>query len=50
MGGLDRYYTTSFDEQHATFGSGEAAMNLEGTWFMASIDTVFGEAAGNTNT
>lgn len=49
MGGLDRYYTATTDERHAAFGSGEAAMNLEGSWFMADIANYFGEAAGNNN-
>lgn len=49
MGGLDIYYTTTFNESHSAFGKGEAAMNLEGTWFMGSIGEFFGEAAGNAN-
>ncbi|MCE7985391.1 MAG: extracellular solute-binding protein [Caldilinea sp. CFX5] len=32
MGGLELYYTTTFDEAMTTFGKGEAAMNIEGTW------------------
>ncbi|GIV80645.1 MAG: ABC transporter substrate-binding protein [Litorilinea sp.] len=49
MGGLDRYYTATFDESHAAFGNGDAAMNIEGTWFLGDIDLFFGEAAGNNN-
>ena len=49
MGGLDRYYTATGDERHAAFGNGDAAMNIEGTWFLNGIDTFFGEAAGNNN-
>ena len=49
MGGLERYYTATFDEAHAALGNGEAAMNIEGTWFLNDISTVFGEAAGNSN-
>jgi raffinose/stachyose/melibiose transport system substrate-binding protein len=49
MGGLDRYYTTTHDERRTAFGDGRAAMILEGTWFMSSIDQYFGEEAGNTN-
>jgi raffinose/stachyose/melibiose transport system substrate-binding protein len=49
MGGLDRYYTATFNESHSAFGNGEAAMNIEGTWFLGSIDQFFGEAAGNSN-
>lgn len=49
MGGLDRYYTATFDESHAALGNGEAAMNIEGTWFLNGIGNFFGEAAGNNN-
>ena len=49
MGGLDRYYTATFAESHAAFGNGEAAMNIEGSWFMGDIGDFFGEAAGNQN-
>jgi raffinose/stachyose/melibiose transport system substrate-binding protein len=49
MGGLDIYYTATFNESHAAFGNGEAAMNIEGTWFLGGISEFFGEAAGNTN-
>ncbi len=49
MGGLDRYYTTTFPEAGAALGAGEAAMNIEGTWFLADEAAYFGEAAGNSN-
>ncbi len=49
MGGLDRYYTATFDEFRGALGSGEAAMGIEGTWFLPSVDNYFGEAAGNNN-
>lgn len=49
MGGLDRYYTTPFDEAHASLGDGKAAMKIEGTWFLGEIGAFFGEAAGNAN-
>jgi len=49
MGGLDRYYTVTGDERRAALGSGEAAMNIEGTWFLSDISLYFGEAAGNSN-
>lgn len=49
MGGLDRYYTATGAERQAALGNGEAAMNIEGTWFMADVGTYFGEAAGNEN-
>lgn len=49
MGGLDNYYTVPETERRAAFGNGEAAMNIEGTWFMSNVGDFFGEAAGNTN-
>jgi len=49
MGGLEKYYTATSDEFHSAFGSGKAAMNIEGTWFLPFIDNFFGEKANNTN-
>jgi raffinose/stachyose/melibiose transport system substrate-binding protein len=49
MGGLDRYYTTTFAEAGSAFGEGEAAMKIEGTWFVEDVNTYFGEEAGNEN-
>ena len=49
MGGLDRYYTTTFAEAGAAFGEGEAAMKIEGSWFIEDVATYFGEEAGNEN-
>ena len=49
MGGLDRYYTATTDERLAAFGEGEAAMNIEGSWFMQDVNAFFGEEAGNEN-
>lgn len=49
MGGLDIYYTATGDERHTALGTGEAAMNIEGTWFLGDIDLFFGETAGNSN-
>lgn len=48
-GGLDRYYTLTEAETGAMFGSGEAAMKIEGTWFLENVNNYFGEAAGNEN-
>jgi raffinose/stachyose/melibiose transport system substrate-binding protein len=48
-GGLDRYYTATEGETGAMFGAGEAAMKIEGTWFIANADLFFGENAGNEN-
>jgi len=49
MGGLDRYYTATFNESHTALGDGSAAMNIEGSWFLASVSSFFGSAAGNDN-
>lgn len=49
MGGLDRYYTAMTDERRAVFGDGGAAMVIEGTWAVGSLDAFFGEEAGNDN-
>ena len=48
-GGLDIYYTTTFDDLHAAYGNGTAAMNMEGSWHMSGIDDFFGELAENEN-
>lgn len=32
MGGLEFYYTTTFDDLHASVATGESAMSIEGTW------------------
>jgi raffinose/stachyose/melibiose transport system substrate-binding protein len=43
-GGLDRYYTNTFDQYLASFGAGEAAMNIEGSWRFENIDSFFAPA------
>lgn len=48
-GGLDLYYTSDGPTRQAAFGAGEAAMNIEGTWFFGGIEQYFGEEAGNEN-
>src|SRR5215204_2713372 len=48
-GGLDRYYTLTEAEAGSMFGAGEAAMKIEGTWFLENVNNYFGEAAGNEN-
>lgn len=48
-GGLDLYYTTDEPTRMAMLGSGEAAMNIEGTWRFSDINDFFGDAAGNSN-
>ena len=47
MGGLENYYTATSAETGAAFGVGEAAMRIDGTWFLDEVDNYFGEAAGN---
>jgi len=50
MGGLDFYYTTTFDEFLTTLAKGEAAMNIEGTWRAQElIDTYFTEENGGND-
>lgn len=48
-GGLDRYYTGTMAEVGSIFGTGEAAMKIEGTWFLQNVGEFFGETAGNEN-
>ena len=48
-GGLDVYYTITFDELHAAYGNGTAAMNMEGSWHMSGVNDFFGEVAENDN-
>ena len=48
-GGLDRYYTGTMAEVGSMFGAGEAAMKIEGTWFLSTVGEFFGETAGNEN-
>ena len=43
MGGVDRFFDATFDEFSAAFAAGEAAMNLEGTWFFGRIPEYFTE-------
>lgn len=45
-GGLDRYYTNTYDDTMAQFAEGTAAMAVGGTWQFSSIDGFF-TAAGN---
>ncbi len=48
MGGLDRYYTTTFADANDAFASGKAAMKIEGTWWMQSdAATYFGPKSGS---
>ena len=43
MGGVDRYYTTTFADANAALAAGEAAMKIEGSWTVADLNTFFGE-------
>lgn len=40
-GGLEFYYTLTFDEVHGMLGRGEAAMNIEAAWVAADLDTLY---------
>ena len=44
MGGLDRYYTTTSADAAALMAEGEAAMKIEGTWFVTDALTFFRRA------
>ncbi|MCB0189361.1 MAG: extracellular solute-binding protein, partial [Caldilineaceae bacterium] len=47
MGGLELYYTTTFDEFRTALATGEAAMNIEGTWVAQDlVDVYFTEDNG----
>lgn len=47
MGSVDRFLAATFDEYYSLFASGQAAMNMEGTWFYGAVGDYFGEAVGN---
>jgi raffinose/stachyose/melibiose transport system substrate-binding protein len=48
-GSQQTFFDNSFDALHADLGDGKAAMNIEGSWFLATINDYFGQAAGNDN-
>jgi raffinose/stachyose/melibiose transport system substrate-binding protein len=48
-GSRQRFFSNGFDALHADFGDGKAAMNVEGSWFMATAGDFFGKKAGNDN-
>ena len=48
-GSVQKYFSNGFDALHTQLGSGEAAMNMEGSWFLAEVDSFFGQAADNEN-
>jgi len=49
MGGLDIYYTTTFDDAHNALGKGEAAMDIEGTWAAADLNETYFSAENGGN-
>src|SRR5215212_5113251 len=48
-GSQQKFFDNGFDALHADLGDGKAAMNIEGSWFLATINDYFGQAAGNDN-
>lgn len=49
MGGLDRYYTTTFSDADSAIANGDAAMKIEGTWWIANTGSFWGPDNGNDN-
>jgi raffinose/stachyose/melibiose transport system substrate-binding protein len=49
MGSPQNFLAADFATFHAAFGAGDAAMNLEGTWFYNTVDEFFGEATEHGN-
>ena len=48
-GSVQKYFSNGLDSLHSQLGDGEAAMNMEGSWFMSEVNGFFGKAAGNGN-
>jgi raffinose/stachyose/melibiose transport system substrate-binding protein len=48
-GSVEKFFSTGDDARHTQLGDGEAAMNMEGSWFLFDIDNFFGQKAGNDN-
>jgi raffinose/stachyose/melibiose transport system substrate-binding protein len=48
-GSVQEFFSNRSDTFHAQLGEGKAAMNMEGTWFLLTIDDFFGEKANNDN-
>jgi raffinose/stachyose/melibiose transport system substrate-binding protein len=40
-GSREKFFSNGFDALHADLGDGKAAMNIEGSWFLADIDDFF---------
>ena len=49
MGSVENFLAADFATFQAAFGAGEAAMNMEGTWFYNSTGEFFGEGTKHGN-
>lgn len=49
MGSPQNFLAADFATYQAAFGAGDAAMNMEGTWFYNSVDQFFGEGTEHGN-
>ncbi|RIK43375.1 MAG: ABC transporter substrate-binding protein [Chloroflexi bacterium] len=49
MGSVENFLAANFDQFSTAFAQGQAAMNMEGTWFYGREAEYFGEAVGNSN-
>lgn len=49
MGSVENFLAADFATFQSAFGAGEAAMNMEGTWFYNSVDEFFGESTEHGN-
>lgn len=49
MGGLDRYYTATSSDTASAFAYGDAAMKIEGTWFLSDAISYTQEAGSDWN-
>lgn len=49
MGSVENFLAADFTQFSTTFAEGEAAMNMEGTWFYGREDEYFGEGTDHGN-
>ncbi len=49
MGSVQNFLAADFSSFQSAFGAGDAAMNMEGTWFYNSVDQYFGEGTEHGN-
>ena len=49
MGSVNNFLAGDFATYQAAFGAGDAAMNMEGTWFYNSVDQFFGKETEHGN-